>query len=103
MWKTAFKKFEIIWDAETDHIISSFLKAVFHKFYLVHCLEYLVANAISSINVVNAVLMLFQHRLNLNKPNHLQYFYVVFYSAYDPGITCSKSLIITLEKRVKYV
>ena len=62
-----------------------------------------VANAISSINVVNAVLMLFQHRLNLNKPNHLQYFYVVFYSAYDPGITCSKSVIITLEKRGKYV
>ena len=30
MWKTAFKKFE------ADHVPSNFLKAVFHKFYLVH-------------------------------------------------------------------
>ena len=28
MWKTAFKKFKVIW--------SAFLRAVFHKFYLVH-------------------------------------------------------------------
>ena len=33
---TAFKKFEVIWFAEVDHITSNFLKAVFHKFYLVH-------------------------------------------------------------------
>ena len=31
MWKTAFKKFEVIWSATSD-----FLKAVFHKVYLVH-------------------------------------------------------------------
>ena len=29
LWKTAFEKFE-------EHIPSNFLKAVFHKFYLVH-------------------------------------------------------------------
>ena len=34
--KTAFKKFEAIWS--TDHIGSIFLRAVFHKFYLVHSL-----------------------------------------------------------------
>ena len=43
-WKTAFKNFEGIWSAEADHILSIFLKAVFHKFYLVHswilCLMY---------------------------------------------------------------
>ena len=33
---TAFKKLEPIWSAEADHITSNFLKAVFHKFYLVH-------------------------------------------------------------------
>ena len=32
LWKTAFKKFE----AMADHIFSNSLKAVFHKFYLVH-------------------------------------------------------------------
>ena len=31
MWKSAFKKI-----AEADHIVSKFLKAVFHKFYLLH-------------------------------------------------------------------
>ena len=36
MWKTAFKTFEVIWPAKADHITSDFLKAVFHKFYLVH-------------------------------------------------------------------
>ena len=35
LWKTVFKKFEVMWSV-TDHIISNFLKAVFHKFYLVH-------------------------------------------------------------------
>ena len=35
-WKTAFKKLEVIWSAEADHITSNFLKAVFHKFYFVH-------------------------------------------------------------------
>ena len=33
MWKTPFKKFEVIWCA--DHITSNSLKTVFHKFYLV--------------------------------------------------------------------
>ena len=32
VWKTAFKKFEVIM-AEADHI--TFLKAVFHKFHMV--------------------------------------------------------------------
>ena len=36
LWKTAFKKFERIWSAWADNILSNFLKAVFHKFYLVH-------------------------------------------------------------------
>ena len=36
MWKTGFKKFEVIWSAETDHFTSIFLKAAFHKFYLVY-------------------------------------------------------------------
>ena len=36
LWKTGFKKFEVIWSAEVDHITSNFLKAVFHKFFLVH-------------------------------------------------------------------
>ena len=35
MRKTAFKKIEGIWSV-TDHIPSNFLKAVFHKLYLVH-------------------------------------------------------------------
>ena len=30
------KKFEVIWFASADYITSSFLKAVFHKFYLLH-------------------------------------------------------------------
>ena len=36
LWKTAFKKFEVICSASVDHIASTFLKAVFHKFRLVH-------------------------------------------------------------------
>ena len=36
LWKTAFKKFEVILSVYEDHITSNFLKAVFHKFYLVH-------------------------------------------------------------------
>ena len=36
LWKTPFKKLQGIWSAEADHILSSFLKAVFHKIYLVH-------------------------------------------------------------------
>ena len=36
LWKTAFKKFEVVWSAYADHITSNILKAVFHKFYLVH-------------------------------------------------------------------
>ena len=36
MWKTAFKTFAVIWSAQADHITSIVLKAVFHKFYLVH-------------------------------------------------------------------
>ena len=35
LWKTAFKKFDVIWSAEEDHITGNFLKAVFHKFYFV--------------------------------------------------------------------
>ena len=33
---TACKRFEAICSVKTDYITSSFLKAVFHKFYLVH-------------------------------------------------------------------
>ena len=33
MWKTAFKKFEVIWSSSANHITSTFLKAVSHKFY----------------------------------------------------------------------
>ena len=36
IWKTTFKKFEGIWSAKADHIPLVFLKAVFHRFYLVH-------------------------------------------------------------------
>ena len=32
LWKTSFKKFEVIWSAEADYITSNFLKAVFQKF-----------------------------------------------------------------------
>ena len=32
LWKTAFKKFEVIWSAFN----SNFLKVVFHNFYSVH-------------------------------------------------------------------
>ena len=35
LWKTSFKKFEVIWSAGTDHITSEFLKAVFRKFYII--------------------------------------------------------------------
>ena len=34
--ETAFKKIEMIRSASADHINSNFLKAVFHKFYLLH-------------------------------------------------------------------
>ena len=120
MWKTVLKKFEGIWPAETDHITSSFSKTVLHKFYLVHCPKYSVTNAISSINVFQCNSHAVPARLNLNQSNQLQYntcfscfmvpqyfstqyFCVVFYSAYDPGvhntdISCSKSSITTLEK-----
>ena len=44
LWKTAFKKFKVIWSTSANHITSNFLKAVFHNFYLVHsgilCLKY---------------------------------------------------------------
>ena len=73
MWKTAFKKFEVIWSAETDHITSSFLKAVLHKFYLAHCHKYSVANTMSSINVIQCNSHAVPTRLNLNKSNHLQH------------------------------
>ena len=36
LWKTAFKTFKVIWSAQADHVTSNFLKAVFHKIYLVH-------------------------------------------------------------------
>ena len=35
LWKTALKKFEVILSVYADHTIPKFLKAVFHKFYLV--------------------------------------------------------------------
>ena len=34
--ESAFKRFVLIWSVLTDHIISSLLKTVFHKFNLVH-------------------------------------------------------------------
>ena len=34
--ETAFNNFEVTWPAQADNITSYFLKAVFHKFYLVH-------------------------------------------------------------------
>ena len=34
LWKTAFKKFEVVSSAYADHITSQFLKAVFHRFHL---------------------------------------------------------------------
>ena len=36
MLKTTFKRFEVIWSAQANHITSDFLKAIFHKFYLGH-------------------------------------------------------------------
>ena len=41
MWKTGFKKIEVIWFAEADHITSNFLKAVLTHFTW-SILEYLV-------------------------------------------------------------
>ena len=35
LWRTTFKKYEGTWLAQADHIPSNFLKAAFHKFYLV--------------------------------------------------------------------
>ena len=35
-WKTAFRRFEVIWTVKTGHITSDFLKAVFQNFSLVH-------------------------------------------------------------------
>ena len=40
---TAFKKFEVIWSPEGDHITSNFLKAVFHNFTW-SIFEYFVPN-----------------------------------------------------------
>ena len=50
MWKTAFKKFEVIWSAKADHITSDFLKAVFHKSYLFRS-EYLDQYVIKTKNI----------------------------------------------------
>ena len=36
LWNTACKRFEAIFSVKTDYITLSFLKAVFHKCYLVH-------------------------------------------------------------------
>ena len=36
LWKTAFKKFEEAYLPKADHTTLNFLKAAFHKFYLVH-------------------------------------------------------------------
>ena len=36
LWKTVFKKTEVIWSALADHTTSKILKDVFHKFYLLH-------------------------------------------------------------------
>ena len=36
LWKAVFKKFEAIWSAQSDHITSNFLKAIFHKFHFAH-------------------------------------------------------------------
>ena len=33
LWKTAFKKFGVIWSAQADHVTTNLSKAVFHKFY----------------------------------------------------------------------
>ena len=41
LWKTGFKKIEVIWSAESDHITSNFLKAVLTHFTW-SILEYLV-------------------------------------------------------------
>ena len=43
MWKTAFKKLEVIWSAEANHITSNFLEAAYHEFYF-SILEYLDPN-----------------------------------------------------------
>ena len=32
-WKTAIRKFQVVWSAEVDHMTSNFLKAVSTKFY----------------------------------------------------------------------
>ena len=34
--QTAFKTFEGVWSALAEYTLSKFLKAVFHKFYMVH-------------------------------------------------------------------
>ena len=36
MWKKAFKKHEMIWWLGIPNHFKCFIKAVFHKFYLVH-------------------------------------------------------------------
>ena len=50
LWKTAFKKLEVIQAAHADHITSNSLKAVFHKFYLA-ILEYLDSNAFDQVPI----------------------------------------------------
>ena len=36
LWNTAFKKIEFTFSVKIDHVIGNFLKAVFHKFFLIH-------------------------------------------------------------------
>ena len=59
--KTAFKKLKVIWSASADHIYhitSIFLKAVFHKFYLLHswilCLK-CISNFIQTFLILYSV------------------------------------------------
>ena len=64
MWKTAFKKFEVIWSAYAYHITSNYLKAVFHKFYLV-ILEYLDSNGFDKVPKTYPLLTHFFHFSNI--------------------------------------
>ena len=59
LWKTAFKKFKVIWSAQADHITSNFLKALFHSLILwiqAAILEYFVLNHHLLINTSVSVI-----------------------------------------------
>ena len=76
MWKTAFKKLEVIWSAGAGHITWNVLKAVFHKFYLVHtwilchkCLSVYI-NIIVTLFLIYNSIILFSYKTSVQLSIH---------------------------------